>query len=201
MQPIGLFLILWIGASALINVSSPAWAHHVLGRPAYSLNENSNTPPTIQLEVQIGLYLVTVTAFPAFPKVAEESRMQLYATRLDNGDPFLGEVTFFVRNDRWWDNSKELLGKQHSMDGIYRQAMVFSEEGDYLVTAHFDAQGEPYDIDLPIRIGNPVGYLPLLLTMAVIGIILLVLAIKKRRIQKNRVQRIVRVTEKRPPSH
>ena len=31
-----------------------AAAHHVLGRPAYSLNKNSNTPPGMQAGIQIG---------------------------------------------------------------------------------------------------------------------------------------------------
>ena len=31
-----------------------AAAHHVLGRPAYSLSEDSNTPPSTQAELQIG---------------------------------------------------------------------------------------------------------------------------------------------------
>lgn len=49
----------------------PAYAHHVLGRPAYSLNEDSNTPPSMQVETQIGDYLVNMMVFPAFPKPGE----------------------------------------------------------------------------------------------------------------------------------
>ena len=44
------------------------FAHHVLGRPAYSLGADSNTPPSMQIETQIGEYYVTYMAFPAFPK-------------------------------------------------------------------------------------------------------------------------------------
>jgi len=41
-----------------------AVAHHVLGRPAYALNENSNTPPSMQLETVIGDYFVNYMVFP-----------------------------------------------------------------------------------------------------------------------------------------
>lgn len=188
-----LFVCLWGG----VMVTAPAWAHHVLGRPAYSLNEDSNTPPSMQLETQMGHYLVTMMAFPAFPKVGEESRIRLYATHLDSGEPFLGEVYFSVRDDVWFGSSREMLGKQRPTDGIYRQAMTFAAEGDYLVTARFEALGEPYILDLPIRIGNPVSYFPLLLAFGAIGFIFLALILKKRVIEKNRVERMVRVVDKR----
>ena len=192
-----LFPILLVCLLVIVTLTTSAWAHHVLGRPAYSLNEDSNTPPSMQLETQIGHYLVTIMAFPAFPKVGEESRIRLYATHLDSGEPFLGEVHFFVRDDVWLGGSREVLGKQRPTDGIYRQAMVFAADGDYLVTASFEAAGEPYIIDLPIRIGNPASYSPLFLTLGIIGSILIVLALKKRALQKSREAKIVRVADKR----
>jgi len=51
----------------LLILSGVAQAHHVIGRPAYNLNEDSNTPPSIQMETQIGDYFVTYMVFPAFP--------------------------------------------------------------------------------------------------------------------------------------
>ncbi|MCK5385761.1 MAG: hypothetical protein KAJ39_01150, partial [Gammaproteobacteria bacterium] len=55
------------------------FAHHVLGRPAYSLGADSNTPPSMQVETQIGEYYVTYMAFPAFPKPNQRGRVNLYA--------------------------------------------------------------------------------------------------------------------------
>ncbi len=68
-----------------------AAAHHVLGRPAYSLNEDSNTPPGTQYEVQIGDYVVTYMAYPAFPRPGTPGRINLYASRIDDGTPFDGD--------------------------------------------------------------------------------------------------------------
>ena len=46
-------VLILIGFISLL-MSSESFAHHVLGRPAYSLNEDSNTPPSMQVETQIG---------------------------------------------------------------------------------------------------------------------------------------------------
>ena len=51
---------------SIIILSVPVQAHHVLGRPSYSLNEDSTTPPSMQVETQIGDYYITYMVFPAF---------------------------------------------------------------------------------------------------------------------------------------
>lgn len=157
----------------LLMHSLPTSAHHVLGRPAYSLNENSNTPPSMQVETQIGNYYVTFMAFPAFPKPNEQGRVNLYASRIDNGAPFQGEVTFKVRYDRLFSGKQEILGIQKVDDNVYRQGFLFKEAGDYIVTAEFQADGEPYVIEFPLRIGDPAPVGPLGITVAVLLIVLI----------------------------
>lgn len=144
-------------------MSTELSAHHVLGRPAYSLNEDSNTPPSMQIETQIGEYYLTYMVFPAFPKPGESGRLNVYASRIDNGDTYDGDMTFSVRNDEWLkDDNKEIIGTQQVYDGVYRQGFIFKENGSYIVTAEFQSGGEPYVIDFPLEIGQsssmgPVG--------------------------------------------
>ncbi len=140
----------------LLFISLPVNAHHVLGRPAYSLNEDSNTPPSMQVETQIGDFFVTYMIFPAFPKAGERGRVNLYATRIGNGDAYNGEVTFFVKDDVYFgNNNAETLGSQLPDDSVFRQGFEFSSDGDYIITAEFTDGGEPYVIDFPLRIGPP----------------------------------------------
>jgi hypothetical protein len=177
-------LILVLGALALCCPVS--YAHHVLGRPAYSLSEDSNTPPSMEVETQIGDYFVTYMVFPAFPKPNEPGRVNLYAARIDDGEPYLGEVTFTVRDDTWFGAEEEVLGVQPSDDNVYRQGFLFREEGDYIVTARFESSGEPYIIDFPLRIGEPAPIGPLGLAMGVIAVVLVSVSL----LQRKRLQRL-----------
>jgi len=165
----------------LVSFSSAAEAHHVLGRPSYSLNEDSNTPPSMQVETQIGEYFVTYMAFPAFPRANEAGRVNLYASRIDNGKPFVGKVIFKVRDDSWFSSNEEILGTQVIDDNVYRQGFVFRKEGNYIVTAEFMADGQPYIIDFPLRIGEPVTIGPLGLAIAVIAAVLVSVNLLQRR--------------------
>ena len=156
-------------------------AHHVLGRPSYSLGEDSNTPPSMQVETQIGDFYVTYMAFPAFPKPNEQGRVNLYASRIDNGSPFDGKVTFKVRDDSWFSKTTEILGVQDIDEVVYRQGFIFKNDGDYIITAEFESGGEPYIIDFPLRIGEPSAVGPIGITVAILIFVLLMVNILQRK--------------------
>jgi len=104
-----------------------AEAHHVLGRPAYSLNEDSNTPPSMNIETLIGEFFVTAMVYPAFPKPEEAGRINLYVTRLGSKQPLNADIEFSVRNDGWFNSKPEQLGAQVLDDNVYRQAFRFHQ--------------------------------------------------------------------------
>jgi len=163
-------------------IISEATAHHVLGRPAYSLNEDSNTPPSMQVETQIGDYFLTYMVFPAFPKPGENGRVNVYASRIDNGDTFQGEMTFSVRNDGWFaDKNEETIGTQQVYDGVFRQGFLFKEEGSYIITAKFESGGEPYIIDFPLQIGESSSMGPIGIALGVIVVALITVNIAQRK--------------------
>lgn len=172
---------LFLGMSACLVFVMPVLAHHVLGRPSYSLSEDSNTPPSLQVETQIGNYFVTYMAYPAFPKANEQGRVNLYASHIDSGIPFVGEVTFRVRDDSWFSGNEEVLGVQVIDDNVYRQGFVFSKDGNYIITAQFLADGEPYIIDFPLRIGKPVTVGPIGAAITVVVFVLVLVNILQRR--------------------
>jgi hypothetical protein len=185
------YFLLPLALSLLLLLSTTANAHHVLGRPAYSLNEDSNTPPSMQVETQIGDYYVTYMIFPAFPKAGERGRVNLYATRIDNGDAYAGEVTFIVRDDVFFgDENEETLGTQPPNDSVFRQGFVFSENGDYIITAEFTADNQPYTIDFPMRIGPPKAYGPIGIAVTVIVVILLgVNLVQRKRLLRSKIRK------------
>ena len=171
---------------SVLLLPSVIHAHHVLGRPSYSLSEDSNTPPSMQVETQIGEYYVTFMAYPAFPKPNEQGRVNLYASRIDNGNTFDGKVNFKVRDDSWFSDKEEVIGVQQIDDGVYRQGFIFKEAGDYIIIAEFESGGEPYIIDFPLRIGDPLPIGPIGISVLVIILVLLGVNLTQRK----RMQRL-----------
>ncbi len=164
----------------------PAVAHHVLGRPSYSLNEDSNTPPAMQAEVQIGDYLVTYMVYPAFPRPKHPGRINFYASRIDDGTPYDGQVTFKARNDSWrsWfgiGDAGRKLGRQPPDDNVFRQRDLFDQAGDYIISAEFQADGELYVVDFPLRIGEPAPIGPMGIVVGVLIAVLVTVSVVQRR--------------------
>lgn len=165
----------------VLLVCLPVQAHHVLGRPSYSLSEDSTTPPSMQVETQIGDYYVTYMAFPAFPSPNEPGRVNIYASRIDNGDPFQGKMTFKVRDDAWFSDKEELLGVQDVDDNVFRQGFEFNEAGNYIIRAEFESAGVPYQIDFPLLIGDPSSFGPLGIAITIILFVLFGVNIVQRK--------------------
>ncbi len=183
--PIYLLFVLLVSAFWLLAADF-AVAHHVLGRPSYSLNENSNTPPAMQAEVQIGDYLVTYMAFPAFPRPKQPGRINLYASRIDDGKPYDGEITFKVRLETWqswfgFGNASEKLGVQPPDDHVFRQGYLLNQAGDYIISAEFEADGEPYVVEFPLRIGAPPPIGPLGIAVGLLLAVLVTVTVVQRR--------------------
>jgi hypothetical protein len=182
-------IVVCIGLIMLFICVLDTQAHHVLGRPSYSLNEDSTTPPSMQVETQIGEYYVTYMVFPAFPEPDKPGRVNLYASRIDNGEPFQGEVSFKVLDDSIFSNDEELLGVQPVDDNVFRQGFEFQQAGDYIVRAEFESGGEPYLIDFPLQIGQPAAIGPIGLSVTVIVVVLvLVNLIQRKRLVSSKIR-------------
>jgi len=177
-----LLLCLWLPA---------ADAHHVLGRPSYSLNEDSNTPPSMQMETQIGDYFVNYMVYPAFPRPGETGRINLYVNRLDGSAPFAGKISFRVRDAGWFSRHEESIGEQWPDDNVFRQGFVFTQEGDYIITAAFEADGQPYQIDFPLRIGQRSAVGPLGITAALlVSVLVMVSLIQRRKLTRGKIRAV-----------
>lgn len=156
-------------------------AHHVLGRPSYSLNESSTTPPSKEIEIRIGKFYVTFMVFPAFPKPGDQGRINLYVKRIKDGKPYEGKVAFKIRDDSWFSSKETFLGSQKPDDAVYRQGFSFHKAGNYLVRAQFFTDKEPYIIDFPLQVGNPWPIGPVGFIVGFIVLMLILVNVKIRR--------------------
>ena len=179
------FIALVIFVSCVLPLEFAA-AHHVLGRPSYSLDEDSNTPPAVQVEAVVGDYTATYMVFPDVPRPGRNGRLNLYLSHNGGGAPFAGKVTFKVRNDSWFSwlgyrPHQSDLGVQSSYDNVFRQGVHFEAAGTYIVSISFEAGGTPYEIDFPLQVGEPSSIGPISIAVAVLVVALAGFTIVQRR--------------------
>ncbi len=159
-----------------------AQAHHVLGRPAYSLGEDSNTPPGSEVELQVGEFAISYMAFPAFPQPRERGRINVYASYLKDGRPFDGEMSFKVREAGWFASAEEhVLGSQGPDDGVHRQGYSLEAAGKYTILVDFEAGGEPYRLEFPLQVGQSSRLPAIGMGMAVFAVLAISATVLRRR--------------------
>jgi hypothetical protein len=178
--------LLIILMAVLPGLSGGAGAHHILGRPAYNLNEDSNTPPAMQAEVMLGEYQLNYMIYPAFPRPGDGARVSLYIIGADDAVPFDGKVTFTIRELPWWSwfgdgGHEDRLGRQSPDDKVYRQGFIVPDEGNYLISAHFTGDDEPYTASFPLRVGAPPLVGPFALAVGGLLAVLILIAVVRRR--------------------
>jgi len=183
----GFHCALLIIAATWIHSIAPAQAHHILGRPAYGLNEDSNTPPAMQFESQVDGLFVNIMVYPAFPRPGEPGRINLYVKNIADGTPYDGVVTFSAQDDSWatrmsGSSHSNELGRQRLDDNVYRQGFQLPEDGNYLIVASFDYNGKPMHLEFAMTIGDPMPIGPIGVGVAV----LLVLGVGVTVIQRRR---------------
>ena len=179
-------LLMFLMPVFCVILSGSAAAHHVLGRPAYSLNEDSNTPSSIQDELRIGDYTVTYMVFPAFPKPEEPGRISLYVKHDRDNASFQGKVRFKIREKSGlpipgFDGKAVTLGTQLPDDNVFRQSFAFHKSGEYLISAEFEADGEPYTIEFPLRVGTPPALGMFEYGVGAVLVVLVVVSLMQRR--------------------
>jgi hypothetical protein len=170
-----------VSALLLLLFSNLAQAHHVLGRPSYSLSEDSTTPPGTQIESSVGGYYTTYMVFPAFPVPNEPGRINLYVSGIADGAPYQGNVTFKIIDKSWFSTEESVLGVQGSDDNVFRQGFEAEVDGEFTVRAEFEADGKLNQIDFPLQIGEPSSFGPIGLTISIILLIIFGVNITQRK--------------------
>ena len=135
--------------------------------------------------------------FPAFPSPNQPGRVNLYASRIDNGEPFQGQVIFRVRGNNWFNKREEVLGIQTVDDNVFRQGFEFEKAGSYIIRVEFESNNEPYQIDFPLQIGEtsvfgPIGVAASLITLLLITVNLL----QRKKLINTKISRKYRYKDK-----
>jgi len=173
-------------ATVLVSTTS-AYAHHILGIPHYAYEKDYPQTPVLTYRVDAGAYEIKMTGYPGTPMPGEQCSMHVYISRLDGGELYDGPVTMTVWRDRFFGDDPVIYGPITTRldERLYKFYPRFGEASDYLVRIHFEADGAPWDISLPVVVGEP-GSPALVLGGAGAGLLVFLIVIRALRIKAAR---------------
>lgn len=162
-------------------------AHHILGIPHYAYDESYPQAPVITYAVEAGPYLVKVTGYPGKPAPGELAQVHAYVTRRDDPSAvYAGPIAARLERDGLLGTSV-VWGPSATRfeDNLHKLSPRFGDEGRYRLRLELDLEGQPYEIDFPLFVGDPTGATATLLGWGG-SLLLLVVLVRAARIKLER---------------
>jgi hypothetical protein len=175
---------------AVLAGAGAAHAHHILGIPHYAYDEQYPQTPVLTYRVDAGPWTVKMTGYPGVPQPGERTSLHVYLQHAASGRLFDGPVTLTVRRDRLLGTDPVVYGPVTTTieEAVFKFHPEFAETANYVAHVHFDADGEPWDLELPIVVGEP-GSPWLVLGGVAATLIVFLLVVRALRIKRAREDR------------
>jgi len=171
-------------------VAGLAQAHHILGIPHYAYDEQYPQTPVLTYRVDAGAWEVKMTGYPGVPQPGERTSLHVYLQHRPSGRLFDGPVTLTVRRDRMIGTDPVVYGPITAAieEAVFKFHPEFEDTANYVVRIHFEADDVPWDIDLPVVVGEPGSPWAVLGGVAALAALFLVL-VRAVRIKRARQER------------
>lgn len=171
----------------LLFAPTAANAHHILGVPHYSYDEDYPQTPVLTYRVDAGEYDVKMTGYPGKVEPGQRCSLHLYIHHRVSGKLFDAPVTMTVTRDRLFMTDPVIYGPMPARldERIYKFHPHFEDEGEYRVMVEFEAAGAPWSIEMPLVVGEPRSPI-VALGVSAWGLGLFVLVVRAIKIKRNR---------------
>ncbi len=165
----------------------PTQAHHILGIPHYAYDEQYPQTPVLTYRVDAGAHEVRMTGYPGVPAPGERCSLHVYIRHSGSGALFDDTVTLTVSEDRLIGSDPVVYGPITASleEAVYKFFPEFESEANYVARIEFEADGEPWIIDLPMVVGEP-GSPWLVLAGVALATVIFLVVIRAVRIKRRR---------------
>jgi len=182
-------VLLAVVSTLMLGLPRSAVAHHILGIPHYSYDEDYPQTPVLTMQAEAGPYEIRMTAYPGVPTPGEPCYLNTYIRNRDSDMPYDGPVSLTVTRDRVFGPDPIVYGPTAAelSEAVYKFYPTFPVEASYTASLQLDVEGETWTVAVPVTVGEPVSpWGPLALAFAglvLIGLVVRALRIKSRRLQ------------------
>ena len=186
----------WLAGVAAVALASVALAHHIMGIPHYAYDESYPQAPVITYAVEAGPYTIKVTGYPGKPGPGELAQIHAYVVRTaDASAIYDGPIEARLERDGlfgptviWGPTSTRFE------ENLHKLAPQFGDEGHYRIRLEMQLEGQPYEVDFPMVVGEPASPTTTLLVWGA-GVIALFVCVRaaKIKLERQRAGQAVRV--------
>jgi len=146
-----------IAGAAVLMLSAPAVAHHILGLPHYSYKENYPQRPTLEYPATTGPYDILLTSYPGIPVPGEPTTLAAYIRDREAQGAYGEPISFRVlRTSTFGDNEPIVPATIRTpIEHQYKLQVNFPTDGEYIVELSMPVEGRIEVIPFVMTAGEP----------------------------------------------
>ena len=175
---VALLILLW---------PQDAGAHHILGLPHYSYQENYPQVPTLEYPAVSGPYDILMTSYPGKPTPGEAANVAFYVKNRDTGEPYDRPLTVRVLRTYTFGSNSELVPatKVRPFDKTHKLTVTFPDDGEFVVELSLQVEGQLEVIPFLLVAGEPTSAMSVLIAVGV-GLVVFFVVVRAVRIKRAR---------------
>ncbi len=166
----------------------PALAHHIMGVPHYSYDENYPQAPVLKLVDTVGDWQLQLTGYPGNPVPGEPTELHVYVVRELDRAVYDLPVSVTIRQQHLGGSRETIFGPADARrsENVFKFYPTYPEEGHYEVTIGFEDGAEGIStLTFPLVVGEPGSpWVPVALFGG--GLVLLLLVVRAIKIKQAR---------------
>jgi Pyruvate/2-oxoacid:ferredoxin oxidoreductase delta subunit len=143
-------------AAALVFGAAPvAHAHHIMGIPHYSYDENYPQAPVLKLVETVGSLELQLTSFPGNPQPGDRTEIHVYVVTSTSRRLYTQPLTATIYRVGLLGREEVFRKKTTLLENVFKFYPTFVDEGNYEVTLSFADETGTSTLTFPMVVGEP----------------------------------------------
>ena len=171
----------------VVGPSTPAWAHHIMGIPHYSYDENYPQAPVLKLIENVGQWEFQLTGYPGKPVPGVPTELHVYVVDAESRRLYQEPVSIEIHRLSLLGTRSKVYGPRETTlsENVYKFYPTYEVEGNYEITLAFPDGDVTSTLTFPMVAGEP-GSPTLILGGGAFAFVLFLLVIRSLKIKRAR---------------
>lgn len=176
---------LLLAGALVFGLTPPVHAHHIMGIPHYSYDENYPQAPVLKLVETVGNWEFQLTSFPGNPKPGDRTELHVYVIQETSRKVYDKPLALTIHRVGALGREQIYTKESTLLENVYKFYPTYKEEGNYELTLSFADETGTSTLTFPMVVGEP-GSPWVALGGYMSGLLLFVLVIRAIRIKRRR---------------
>ncbi len=154
-RPLPVVGMLLLAGALVFGIAPAAHAHHIMGIPHYSYDENYPQAPVLKLVETVGSWEFQLTSFPGNPEPGDRTELHIYVLQTTSGKVYDKPLAVTIHRVGALGREEIYSKETNVLENVFKFYPTYKDEGNYEVTLAFADETGTSTLTFPMVVGEP----------------------------------------------